>query len=84
MFHSSGNHYDLAYKSRPPRQYTITDARTDIEYLGRRYDTLEAERKSLQDEVDQLRHDEWRALELCKMLKRRLDMLESLLVNPLF
>jgi len=71
----------FAYQARQPRQYTITDARQDIEYIGKRFDSWETERISLQDEVDQLRRDEWRALELCKMMKRRMDMLEMLLLH---
>lgn len=34
----------MAHNVRQPRTYTVNDSRADIEYLGQRFDTLEAER----------------------------------------
>lgn len=69
------------YKPQPKPNYTISDAKRDIDYLQAAMIGFETTVKHLRDEVDQAMRDEWRALYLCKMIFRRLDMLEALLLE---
>ncbi|MEI7668571.1 MAG: hypothetical protein WCJ33_00620 [Pseudomonadota bacterium] len=82
------NHQPPYYKKQ--LSYTITSAEFDIKNLISKADALESENKSLATEIsrsneliNQLQTDEFRALHLCKMLKQRLDILETLLLQIL-
>jgi len=83
------NSYNPPYQKQK-LSYTITNAECDIKQLVSKTDALESELKSqeteisrLNERVDQLQTDEWRALLLCKILKQRLDILEILILQLL-
>lgn len=71
------------HKPRSQPSYTITNAKQDIEHLNTCFGGLETSMKHLHADVDSFRNDEWRALHLCGMLIKRMNVLEMLLLEAL-